>query len=122
MSDPPHDPGVNPDDYDQEMVDAPPEDEAGGTTERRVDHHVPHGAPVPPFARCCRPKTRYQMELGSQLCGLISDAGIRPTHYRDIQVDDRLFQMWRGMPRDFFTLMRDVVGATSLVAWLRRAL
>ena len=84
MSDPPHDPGVDPDDYDQEMADASSKDEASGATERRVDPHAPHGASVPPFARCGRPESRYWMELGSQLWGLISDVGIRPTHYREI--------------------------------------
>ena len=79
MLDPPHDPGVDPDDYNQEMADAP-EDEAGGAAERRADP-APHGALVPPFARCGRPETRYWMELGSQLCGLILDAGIRPALY-----------------------------------------
>ena len=57
MSDPPHDPGVDPNDYDQEIADAP-EDEAGGAAERRVDL-VPHGAPVLPFVRHGRPETRY---------------------------------------------------------------
>ena len=42
MPDPPHDPGVDPDDFDQEMVDAP---------DFWDDPHVPHGAPVLPFAR-----------------------------------------------------------------------
>ena len=32
MSDPPHDLGVDPDDYDHEMADAPDQDEADGTT------------------------------------------------------------------------------------------
>ena len=49
MPDPSHDPGVDPNDYDQEMDDVP-DDEASGAVERRVDP-APHGAPVPPFAR-----------------------------------------------------------------------
>ena len=118
MLDPPHDPGVNLDDYDQEMADAL-EDEADGTAERRTDP-VPHGASVPPFARRGRPKTRYRMELGNQLCGLISKAGIRPAHYREIQGDDRLLRMWRGMPRDMYGLMLHVVGAMTAVTRLRR--
>ena len=84
MLDPPHDPGVDPDDYDQEMADVPHQDEVGGVAERRADPHVPHGAPILPFARRGRPETRYWMDLGSQLCGLISDVLIRPTHYGEI--------------------------------------
>ena len=57
MPDLPHDPSVDPDDYDQEMADAT-NDEAGGTAERRVDL-ARHGAPVLPFARCGRPETRH---------------------------------------------------------------
>ena len=118
MSDPPHDPGVYPDDYDQEMADAL-EDEAGGVAERRADP-APHGAPVPYFARLSRPETIYRMELGNQLCGLISDVGIRPAHYREIQGDDILLRMWRGMPRDMYSLMRHVVGATKTITRMRR--
>ena len=79
MSGPPHDPGVDPDDDDQDMADVRDdheEDEVGGVAERRADPHVPHGAPIPPFARRGRTETKYRMELGSQLCGLISDVGI----------------------------------------------
>ena len=43
MPNPPHDPGVVPDDFDQEMANA---------LDGRDDPHAPHGAPVPPFARC----------------------------------------------------------------------
>ena len=111
---PPRDPGVDPDDDNQDMVDADDdhdEDEAGA-----VERHAPtHSAPVPPFARRGRPETRYMMELGNQLCALIVDAGIRSTHYRDIQADARLLQMWRGMPRDMYNLMRHVVGAMTVV-------
>ena len=110
---PPHDPDVDPDDYDQEMANVL-EDEAGGTTERHADPAL-HGAPVPPFARRGRPETRYWMELGRQLYGLISNASIRTAHYREIQCDDRLLQMWRGMPRDMYGLMWHVIGDTTSV-------
>ena len=79
------------------MAAVPDQDEAGVIAERRVDP-TPHGAPVPSFARRGRPETKYRMELGRKLCGLISDAGIRPVHYREIHGDDRLLQIWRGMP------------------------
>ena len=81
---------------------------------------MPHGAPVPHFSRRGQPRTRYQMELGSQLYGLISNAGIRPAHYRETQGDDRLLRMWRGMLRDMYDLMQHVVGATTAVTRLRR--
>ena len=87
MPDPPHDPGVDPDD-DQDMADAEDDhdrDEAGA-----AKRHAPAGAPVLPFARRGRPETRYRMELGNQISALIIEAGISPAHYRDIQVDDRL--------------------------------
>ena len=111
MPDPPHDPGVDLDDYDQEMADAPDDQD---------DPHAPHGALVPPFARRGRPETKYRMELGSQLCGFISDASIRPAHYKDIQGDDRLIQIWRGMLRDMYSLMQHVVGAMKNVTRLGR--
>ena len=111
MPDLPHDLGVDLDDYDQEMADLS-YDEADGAAERRVDP-APHGAPVSPFARRGRPETRY-------LCGLILDAGIRPAHFREIQGDDRLIRMWRGMSHDMYSLMRHVVGATTGVTRLRR--
>ena len=79
MSGPPHDPGVDPDD-DQDMVDVEDHDQDDAGAER----HPPAGAPVPPFARRGRPETRYRMELGNQLSALIVDAGIRPTHQKDI--------------------------------------
>ena len=41
---------------------------------------------------------------------------------RDIQADGRLVHMWRGMLRDVDNLMHHVVGATTLVTRLRRAL
>ena len=66
------------------MRDAEDHQEAG------AERHAHVGAPVPPFARCGRLDTRYRMELGNQLSALIVEVGIRPTHYRDIHVDDRL--------------------------------
>ena len=115
MPEPPHDPGVDPDD-DQDMAYANDHDqEVGG------ERHAPHaGAPVLPFARRGRPNTRYRMELRDQLSALIVEAGIRHTHYRDIQVDDRLIKIWRGMPRDMYNLMRHVIGATADVTRLTR--
>ena len=119
MPGPPHDPSVDPDDDDQDMDDAKDdhgEDEAGA-----AERHAPaHGAPVPPFAKRVRPETKYRMELANQLCALIFDAGIRPAHYKDIQADDRLLRMWRGMLRDMYGLMWHVVGATTVVTQLRR--
>ena len=76
MSPPPHDLGVDPDD-DQGMPNA-------------KDHQDVS-------ARCGQIDSRYQMELGKQLSELIVEADISPTHYRDIEVDDRLLHMWRGM-------------------------
>ena len=60
------------------------------------------------------------MESGNQLCGLILDVSIRPAHYREIQGDDRLLWMWRGMPHDMYGLMRHVVGVMTTVTRLRR--
>ena len=118
MSDPPHHLGVDPDD-NEDMADSEDDhdqDEAGA-----AERHAPaHGALVPPFARHGRPETRYRMELGRQIYALIVDASIRPAHYRDIQADDRLLWMWRGMSRDMYGLMRHVVGATTAVMRLRR--
>ena len=50
---------------------------------------APAGAPV----RGRLSDARYRMELGDQLIALIVQAGIRPTHYRDIKDDDRLLWM-----------------------------
>ena len=92
MSGPPHDPSVDPNNDDQDMDDAKDhhdEDEASA-----VERHAPaHGPPVPPFARCGQPETRYRMELANQLCALIVDVGIMPAHYIDIQGNDRLLWM-----------------------------
>ena len=90
MSEPPHDPGVDPDD-DQDMADAKDHDQ----DEVSVERHPPNGASVPPFARHGRPETRYRMEFDNQLNALIVKVGINPAHYKDIHVDDRLLQMWR---------------------------
>ena len=77
---------------------------------------------VPPFARHSQLDSRYRMELGDQLSALIFEAGIRPTHYKDIQADDRLLQMWRGMSRDMYCLMRHLVGDMTAVTQLTRNL
>ena len=115
MSEPPHNPGVDLDD-DQKMAYA--EDHG---QEASGERHAPHaGASVPPFARRGRLDTRYMMELGDQLSALIVEVGIRPVYYRDIQTDDRILQMGRGMLRDMYSLMRHVVGATIAVTRLRR--
>ena len=110
MLEPPHDLGVDPDD-DQDMADAKDHDqEVGG------ERHAPHaGAAVPPFSRHGRPDTQYTMDFFNQLSALIIEAGIRPAHYIDIQVDDRLLRMWRGMSCDMYNLMQHVVGATTIV-------
>ena len=50
------------------------------------------------------------------------EEGVRSATIREIQEDDRMIEMWRGMPRDMLTLMWHVIGATGLVARLRRAL
>ena len=89
MSGPPHDPSVDPGD-DEGMPNAKGHEEGAG-----AERHAPAGTPVPPFSRHGRPDTSYMMELGDQLSALIVEVGIRPTHYRDIQADDRLIQMWR---------------------------
>ena len=112
MSDPPHDPSVDPDD-EQDMADA--EDDHDQDQVGAAERHAPIGAPVPPFARRGRPETIYRMDLGNQLSALVVEAGIRPAHYRDIQANDRLLRMWRGMSRDMYSLMRHVVGATTTV-------
>ena len=39
---------------------------------------------------------------------------------RDVQADGRLLHMWRDMPSDMYSLMQHVIGATTLVTWLRR--
>ena len=110
MPTPPHDLGVDLDD-NQDMADAEDHDqEAGG------ERHAPHvGTPVPPFCRHGRPDTRYRMELADQFNALIVKESIRPTHYRDIQANDRLIWIWRGMPRNMYILVRHVVGVTTAV-------
>ena len=113
ISAPPNDLGVDPDD-DQDMADA--EDHEAG-----VDRPAHAGVSVLPFARR-RLDSKLRMELGDQLCAFFFEVGVRPATMRDIQADDRLVQMWRGMSGDMYTVMRHVVGATSLVTLLRRAL
>ena len=60
------------------------------------------------------------MELGDQLSAFIVEVRNRPAHYRDIHADDRLLQMWRGLPRDMYSLMRHVIGAMTVVTRSRR--
>ena len=60
------------------------------------------------------------MELGNQLNTFIVEVGIRSTHYRDIQANNSLLWMWRGMSRDMYNLMWHVVGAMTTVTQLRR--
>ena len=110
MSPPLDDPGVDPD-YDQDMANV--DDQAG------TDRPGPHVTQVPTGVRH-RPDTRFRMELGNQLCRLLVEEGVRPTTIREIKADDRLATIWRGMPHDMLTQMYHVVGATSLVARLRR--
>ena len=113
MPAPPHDPCVDLDD-DQDIPDAEDHQEVG------AERPTPTGAPVPPFARHSRLDNRYRMELGDQLIALFFEAGICPTDFRDIEVDDRLLQMWRDMPHDMYILMRHVVGVTTAFTRLRR--
>ena len=110
---PPHDPCVDPDD-DQGMPNVEDHQEASA---ERPD---PVGVLVPPFSRHGRLDSEYRMELGDQLTALIVEVGISPANMRDIQADGRLLHMWRGMLRDMYSLMRHVVGATTLVMRLRR--
>ena len=112
MSTPPNDPGVDPDE-DQDMLNA--EDH-----EASAERPTPVGVSVPPFSRRGRLDSRYRMELGDQITALIIEAGIRPANMRDIQTDGRMLHMWRGMTRDMYNLMCQVIGATIAVTRLRR--
>ena len=56
MPEPPHDPGVHPDD-DQDMADAEDHDQEAG-----AERHALVGVSVSPFTRRDRPDTRYRME------------------------------------------------------------
>ena len=111
----PHDPGVDPDDDNQDManVEHDHDEDDVGETKRHAPAH--HGAPMPHFSRRGRPKTRYRMDLANQLFALIFYVGIRPAHYRGIQDDDRLLWMWRGMLRAMYSLMRHVIGVTTAI-------
>ena len=60
------------------------------------------------------------MELFDQLIALIVEVGIRLADFRDIEADDRLSRMWRGMSRDMYSLMRHVVGVTKTFMRLTR--
>ena len=115
MPAPPHDPVVDLD-GNQDMPDVEDHQEAG------AESFALAGVSIPPFSRHVRLDSRYRMELGNQLTALIFEAGFRPATMRDIQANGRLLNMWRGMPRDMYNLMRHVVGATTLVTWLRRTI
>ena len=101
-------------DDDQGMPDAKDHQEAD------AERPPLAGAPVPPFARHGQLDSKYRMELGDQLTALIIEVGIRSANMRDIQADGRLLHMWRGMPCDMYSLVRHVIGATTLVKRLRR--
>ena len=60
------------------------------------------------------------MELGDQLIALLVEAVICPADFTDIEADDRLLQMWRGMSRDMYSLMWHVVGVTTTFTQLTR--
>ena len=90
--------------------------------EAGAERPAPAGAPVSPFARRGRLDSRLRMELGDQLCALMVEAGVRLATMRDIQADGRLLHIWRSMLCDMYSLMQHVVGATTLVICLRRAL
>ena len=94
---------MDPDD-DEGMPDAEDHQEVGADQR-----------PSPPGASVCgrRSDARYRMELGNQLIALIVEVGIRPAHYRDIEVDDRLLWMWRCMPHDMYSVRLHVVGVTT---------
>ena len=98
---PPPDPVVDLDD-----LDAEDQKEAGADDQR----HAPVGAPA---RGRCMSDARYRMELGDQLISFLVEAGIHPIDFRDIEADDRLLQMWRGMSRDIYSLMRHVIGLTT---------
>ena len=87
-----------------------------------ADRPVPSSASVPPFSRHGRLDIRLRMELGDQLCAFFVEPGVRSITMRDTQENCRLVHMWRGMPRDMYSLMRHVVRATTLFIQLRRAL
>ena len=75
---------------DLDDLDAEDQQEAG------VDQR-----PTPPGASARGRRmsdARYKMELGDQLIALLVEASIRPTDFTNIEADDRLLQMWRGMP------------------------
>ena len=111
MSTPPHDQGVDSGD-NEGMPDAKDHQEAD------VERHAPAGATVHNRLN----DARYRMKLGDQLSALIVEVGIRPAHYRDIQANDRLLQMWRGMLHDMYSLIWHVIGATTVVTQLRRTI
>ena len=108
MPPPPHDPVVDLDD-----IDAEDQQEASADDQRPA----PAGAPA---RGQCMSDARYRMELGDQLNAFLVEAGIFPIYFTDIEADDRLLQMWRGMSRDMYSLMRHVVGVTTSFMQLTR--
>ena len=102
----PPDPGVDPDDHDEGMPDAKDDHQEVSADQRP--------APAGALVRGRLGDARYRMELADQLIALIVEAGIRPAHYRDMEADDRLLRMWKGMPHDMYNLMQHVVGVTKI--------
>ena len=58
--------------------------------------------------------------MGDQLSALILEASIKPADFIDIEANDRLSRMWRGMPRNMYSLMHHVVGVTTTLTQLKR--
>ena len=108
MSPPPPDPVVDLDDDAEGMMpDIAREDQQEAGTDQRL---APAGAPT--HGRRMS-DARYRMELGDQLSAFLVEAGIRPADFKDIEADDKLLQMWRGMPHDMYSLMQHVIGVTT---------
>ena len=101
MLPPPPNPVVDLDD-----LDAEDQQEAGEDDQR----HAPTGAPTRSRHMS---DARYRMELGDQLIALLVEAGVRPADFTDIEANDRLLQMWIGMPCDMYIMMRHVIGVTT---------
>ena len=107
MPPPPPDPVVDLDEDAEGMMPDITEDQQEAGVDQRP-------APVGALAWGRRlSDARYRMELGDQLIALFVEAGINPTYFRYIEADDRLLQMWRGMPRDMYSLMWHVIGVTT---------
>ena len=110
---PPPDLGVDPHDEDEGMPDIAEDNQEVGPDQRPTL--------VGGLVRGRRlSDARYRMELGDKIIALIVEAGIKPANFRDIEADDRLLRMWRGMPRDMYSLMWHVVGVTTTFTRLTR--